>query len=117
MDIEEFRDYCLAKQGVTESLPFDNNTLVFKVMSKMFALAKIEEFQSINLKCDPETANKLREQFDAVLPGYHMNKRHWNTVMVNQDADDLLLKQWIDDSYKLVVKGLPKNLKIELDNL
>jgi len=117
MDIQGFRDYCLAKQGVTESLPFDNNTLVLKVMGKIFTLAKIEEFQSINLKCDPEMAIKLRERYNAVLPGFHMNKKHWNTVVINQDVADMLLNQWIDDSYGLVVKSLPKNLKTDLDNL
>jgi predicted DNA-binding protein (MmcQ/YjbR family) len=108
MDIEAYRTYCLAKKEVTESLPFDNNTLVFKVCGKMFALADIDQFESINLKCNPEKAIKLREQFDAVLPGYHMNKQHWNTVKMDNAVPDALLREWIDDSYDLVVQKLPK---------
>jgi predicted DNA-binding protein (MmcQ/YjbR family) len=108
MDIQGFRDYCLAKQGVTESLPFDNNTLVLKVMGKIFTLAKIEEFQSINLKCDPEMAIKLRERYNAVLPGFHMNKKHWNTVRLGSDVPPEMLLKLLDHSYEMVVKNLPK---------
>lgn len=115
MNIEEFRDYCIQKKGVTEEFPFDKNTLVFKVMGKMFALADMDLFESINLKCDPERAVELREQFQGVLPGYHMSKIHWNTVLVDADVSDKLLFQMIDDSYHLVAKSLTKKLKEELE--
>jgi len=114
MNIEEYSDYCLSKPGVTEGFPFDENTLVFKVMGKMFALADVEDFVSINLKCDPELSVELREEYDAVNPGYHMNKNHWNTVEVNSDAPDKKIYEWIDMSYNLVVKSLTKKQKEEL---
>ena len=115
MDIEYFREYCLSKKGVTESFPFDNNTLVFKVMGKMFALAGIDNFSSINLKCDPEKAIKLREQYTAVQPSYHMSKKHWNTVQIDGSVHTSLLQEWIDDSYNLVVGGLPKKIQAQLE--
>lgn len=114
MNIEELRDYCLNKKGVTESFPFDNKTLVFKVMSKMFALINIDDFQSVNLKCDPEKAIELREKFSGVKPGYHMSKVHWNTVYVNEDVDVSLLTELIDHSYTLVVSKLTKTEKAQL---
>ena len=114
MDIESFRAYCLAKAGVTEELPFDNQTLVFKVMGKMFALTDVDAFTSVNLKCDPEEAALLREQHSAVIPGYHMNKQHWNTVMMDGSVSDALVRQWIDHSYDLVAAKLPKKLQEEL---
>lgn len=114
MHIEDYRNYCIAKPGVSEEFPFDNETLVFKVMGKMFALANIERFVSVNLKCDPELALMLRESYDGVKPGYHMNKKHWNTVMVDASIDDSTIYEWIDHSYDLVVKGLPKKLRSEL---
>lgn len=117
MNIEEYRDYCIAKKGVTEGFPFDQTTLVFKVMGKMFALTGINTFESINLKCDPEKAIELREQYHAVNPGYHMSKKHWNTVTVNADASDRLIYEWIDASYDLVVKSLTKKLREELASL
>ena len=83
IDIETYRNYCISKKGVTEEFPFDNETLVFKVSGKMFALAVISHFNSINLKCDPEEAIDLRERYEAVLPGYHMNKQHWNTILID----------------------------------
>lgn len=95
-------------KGVTEGLPFDHNTLVFKVSGKIFAITDLDEFVSINLKCDPERAIALREQFPEVQPGYHMNKKHWNTVDTNGKIPDSLLQQWIRDSYDLVVSGLSK---------
>ena len=109
MNIEEFREYCLLKNDVTECFPFDNVTLVFKVKGKMFALTSTddEEF-SINLKCDPEIAIDLREHYPCVLPGYHMDKKHWNTVFVDGTVDDKLLKEWIDNSYELVLKKTKK---------
>lgn len=117
MNIEEYRIYCISKKGVTESFPFDKSTLVFKVMGKMFALADVDNFESINLKCDPEKAVELREQFMGVLPGYHMNKQHWNTVLVDADVSEKMIFQLIDDSYALIVKSLTKKLQNELLNL
>lgn len=108
MNIEGFRKYCISKRGVTEEFPFDNNTLVFKVMGKMFALTNVENFESINLKCEPELAAQLREEHAAVQPGYHMNKKHWNTVVMDGTISDKLLRQWIDGSYDLVAASLPK---------
>jgi predicted DNA-binding protein (MmcQ/YjbR family) len=99
MNIEEYREYCISKKGVTEELPFGLETLVFKVMGKIFALTSLESFESINLKCDPEEAALLREKYDAVLPGYHMNKKHWNTVLMDGSISEKFLKQWIDHSY------------------
>ncbi|MBX2841603.1 MAG: MmcQ/YjbR family DNA-binding protein [Flammeovirgaceae bacterium] len=117
MNIEEYRDYCLKKNGVIEETPFDEITLVFKVMGKMFALTDIVNFESINLKCDPEEAVALREKYDTVLPGYHMNKKHWNTIKIDGELSDNELKHWIDHSYNLVVSKLSKKLQEELTNL
>ena len=108
MNIEYFREYCLNKQGVTEGFPFDSQTLVFKVLNRMFALTDVDMFQSINLKCDPQKALQLREEYRAVSPGYHMNKRHWNTVIVNSDVSDKVLLEMVDTSYNLVIASLPK---------
>ena len=108
MDIETYRNYCLCKKGVTEEFPFDNSTLVYKVVDKIFTLANIEPFESINLKCDPETALQLREMYEGVTPGYHMNKKHWNTVCIDGSIPDKTICQWIDDSYNLVVNKLPQ---------
>ncbi|WP_299760639.1 MmcQ/YjbR family DNA-binding protein [uncultured Pontibacter sp.] len=116
MHIEKFRDYCLAKPGTTEETPFDEDTLVFKVYGKMFALCSISEFGSgINLKCDPEQAVELREKYAQVKPGYHMSKVHWNTVLPEAGLPDDLLKKWIDDSYLLVAAKLTKAQRKELD--
>ena len=107
MNAEDIREYCMRKKEVTEGLPFDNETLVFKVNNKMFALMSLDGPLSINLKCDPEKAVELRERYDAVLPGYHMNKQLWNTVNVDGSIEDYLIKQWIDDSYVLVIGKMP----------
>lgn len=115
MNIEEFRDYCIKKKGVTEHFPFDQNTLVFKVMGKMFALADVETFDFINLKSQPEKAVELREKYQGIKPGYHMSKIHWNSVYVNTDVSDRLVFELIDDSYKLVISSLTKKLKEELE--
>jgi len=117
MNIEVFRDYCIKKPGVTEEFPFDNTTLVFKVGGKIFALTDIENFTSINLKCDPEKALEYRETFSAVLPGYHMNKKHWNTILINGTINSKLLHQWIDDSYLLVFEKLNKIIKKNINQL
>ena len=117
MNIEDFRNYCLSKPGVTEETPFGPDTLVLKVMGKMYALTDIQQFESVNLKCDPEKAILLRDTYDAVIPGYHMNKKHWNTILMDGSIATDLFKKWIDDSYQLVVAGLTKKLKEELDAL
>ncbi|MBN2175992.1 MAG: MmcQ/YjbR family DNA-binding protein [Bacteroidales bacterium] len=117
MNIEEFRNYCLSKKGVAEDLPFDETTLVYKVKGKMFALTDTESTFSINLKCNPEKAIELREKFIAVQPGYHMNKKHWNTVYIDGSVEDRLLYEWIDHSYELVVNSLSNKLKSELNSL
>ncbi len=109
MHIEEYRDYCLAKKAVTECFPFDETTLVFKVAGKMFALSDINPPFKINLKCDPERALELREQYACISPGYHMNKQHWNTVTVDGTLSDEFLKELIDHSYDLIVESLPKS--------
>lgn len=114
MDIEQYREYCITKAGVTEEFPFDQNTLVFKVMGKMFALCDVQAFESINLKCEPEKAIELREQYEGVTAGYHMSKKHWNTVVMDGSINDKLIRGWIDDSYNLVVAGLPKKVQAEL---
>ena len=118
MNIEEFRAYCLSQPGVTEELPFDNQTLVYKVMGKIFALTTLDQkVFSFNLKCDPEQAIQLRESFACVTPGYHMNKRHWNTVVVNGTVPRSDLYQWIDHSYELVVSKLTRAQKQALADL
>ncbi|MFT5914597.1 MAG: putative DNA-binding protein (MmcQ/YjbR family) [Flammeovirgaceae bacterium] len=117
MNIEQFREFCLSLAGTSESMPFDDKTLVFKVMNKMFALTDIEGFESINLKCDPEKAIELREKYVSVQPGYHMNKKHWNTTRVNDELSDSQLQHWIRHSYDLVVSKLPKKVKEELKSL
>jgi predicted DNA-binding protein (MmcQ/YjbR family) len=117
MNIESFRLYCIAKKGVTEEFPFDNSALCFKVMGKMFALTDVDEFDGINLKGDPEENVQLREKYEAVQPGYHMNKKHWNTVLTDGSLDDKLILQMIDKSYELVVSGLTKKEKEKLDSL
>ncbi|MGH2575135.1 MAG: MmcQ/YjbR family DNA-binding protein [Ignavibacteria bacterium] len=117
MNLDFIRDYCLKKKGVTEEFPFDSSTLVFKVMNKCFLLTGISPPLSVNLKCDPETAIELRERYSAVTPGYHMNKKHWNTVEINGSIPPKLILKWIDDSYELVVNGLKKSDKLKLEKL
>ncbi|MFI5186319.1 MAG: MmcQ/YjbR family DNA-binding protein [Chitinophagales bacterium] len=108
MNIETLREYCLSKPGVEETLPFGPDTLVYKVGGKVFLLTGIGEGQlSFNVKCDPELAIELREQHSCVLPGYHMNKKHWNTILVDGSVPVKQLKNWIDHSYELVVKKSP----------
>ena len=111
MHIEEYRDYCLAFDQVTEEFPFDENTLVFKVAGKMFALTDVDEFRSVNLKCDPEWAIQLREEYNAIRSGYHMNKKHWNTIEMDGSLSDNFVKELILHSYKLVVATLPKKIQ------
>ncbi len=114
MNIEGYRAHCLSKKGVTEEFPFGEETLVFKVMGKVFALSSVQSFASINLKCDPEKGVELREKFSSVLPGYHMNKKHWITVLVDGSIPDKQVLGWIDDSYELVVAHLSKAQKEQL---
>lgn len=119
MHIEQLRDYCLAKPGVAEELPFGPDTLVFKVLGKVFLLTGLDEVQlSFNVKCDPEYAISLREQHPyTVLSGYHMNKKHWNTVICNGELAEEQLLSFVDHSYDLVVAGLPKKSQDELKRL
>lgn len=114
MNIETYREFCISLKGVTEGMPFDTKTLVFFVGGKMFALTNIDTFESINLKCDPDEAITLRERYDAVIPGYHMNKKHWNTVKMDETIEDDLIKKWIKNSYLLVFASLTKKVKEEL---
>ncbi|WP_281227670.1 MmcQ/YjbR family DNA-binding protein [Flavobacterium aquiphilum] len=118
MNLETYYEYCFSKKGVTEHFPFDEDTLVFKVGEKMFALSSLLQWEkgtpSVNLKCDPERAQELRAEYDAIEPGYHMSKVHWNTIAVNQDAPDALLKELIDHSYDLVFKSLTKKIQTEI---
>lgn len=112
MNPEILREFCLRLPATTEEFPFDAQTLVFKVKGKIFALTDVDTFASINLKCDPEQAVELREQYsDSILPGYHMNKKHWNTVLLNNSLPDTLVKDLITHSYQRVVAGLPKKLR------
>jgi len=115
MNIEELREYCLSLKGTTECFPFDDVTLVLKVQGKMFALIPLNTTEtSISLKCDPELAVALREEYTAVVPAYHFNKKHWNTVFIGHSITRALLCEWITHSYELVVSGLPKKLREEL---
>ncbi|MBK7028344.1 MAG: MmcQ/YjbR family DNA-binding protein [Bacteroidales bacterium] len=106
MNIEILRDYCLSKKGVTECFPFDEFTLVFKVGGKMFLLTDLKDDLAMNVKCDPDLAMELREQYPCVLPGYHMNKKYWNTVNIDGSIEDAKLFEWIDLSYQLVIASL-----------
>lgn len=116
MNIEEFTVYCLNKKGVEESFPFGGDTLVFKVMGKIFALTGLESTPcTVNLKCTPDWAITLREEYEDIIPGYHMNKVHWNTVNIEGALDENLVKKLIDHSYDLVVGSLKKSEKAALD--
>ena len=114
MTLVEFKKYCMSFKGVSEEFPFDEVTLVYKVRGKIFALSNIDEFASISLKCDPDDAMAQREAFEAVVPGYHLNKKHWNTITIGGDVDDSLLLEWTADSYELVVSSLPKKEREQL---
>jgi predicted DNA-binding protein (MmcQ/YjbR family) len=114
MDIEEYRDYALSLAGATESTPFDADTLVIKVMGKIFTYASMANFVWFNVKCDPERAVELREQYADVMPGFHANKVHWNTVRVTGELSDDFLRQQIRNSYDLVVAKLPRAAKEQL---
>lgn len=121
MNIQQLYEYCQSKKGVTEHFPFDEDTLVFKVGGKMFCLTSLKEWEngtpSLNLKCDPEKAEELRAQYEAIKPGYHMSKVHWNTVAFHGDVADKLMRALIDDSYELVFKSLTKKIQSEIFEL
>ncbi|MFC2129526.1 MmcQ/YjbR family DNA-binding protein [Bacteroidota bacterium] len=118
MNIEEIREYCISKKGVTEGFPFDEVTLVFKVMNKMFAIVSLDRTPTaISLKCDPERAVALREEYEEVQPGYHLNKQHWNTIEVSGALSGVLIRELIDHSYELIVESLTRKLKEEWKNL
>jgi len=111
MDIQDLREYCLSLPHTSEDMPFDDDVIVFRVHNKIFALTSFSKSSSVNLKCDPERAIELRERFEAVTPGYHMNKTHWNTVFFNQDLSDRELLELVTHSYDLIWKSLPKKLR------
>jgi predicted DNA-binding protein (MmcQ/YjbR family) len=109
MDLARLREYCLSKSHATESMPFGPDVLVFKVSDKMFALAALDEVSTrVNLKCNPDLALDLRDRYEQVTPGYHMNKKHWNTVEIEGGIPDVELRKMIDHSYELVLRTLPK---------
>lgn len=116
MNFEELREYCLLKKGVEEGFPFDDNTLVFKVAGKLFLLSGLDSNPvQFNVKCDPAKAVELREKYSCVLPGYHMNKTHWNTVICDGTAPKKTIFEWIDHSYALVLASVPKKTRQDLD--
>jgi len=121
MNLETYYTYCLSKKGVSEHFPFDEDTLVFKVGGKMFALSSLSQWEkgqpSVNLKCDPERAEELRAEYDDIEPGFHMSKTHWNTVALNTSISDAFVKELVDHSYELVFKSLTKKLQIEIQEL
>lgn len=119
MNIQQYFEFCLSKKGVTEHFPFDEDTLVFKVGGKMFALSSMSEWEkgtpSVNLKCNPERAEELRAEYNDIKPGFHMSKVHWNTVAFNGDVSDKFMRELIDHSYELVFKSLTKKLQAEIN--
>lgn len=119
MNIQQLYEFCLSKKGVTEHFPFDEDTLVFKIGGKMFCLASLKEWEAgnpyLNLKCDPERAIELREQYEGIKPGWHMSKTHWNTVSVNADVPTKMITELINHSYGLVFKSLTKKVQQEIN--
>ena len=118
MNIQQLYEFCLSKKTVTEHFPFDEDTLVFKVGGKMFCLASLQDWEnenpSISVKCDPNYAEELRAQFESVTPGFHSNKKHWNTVFINKEIPDKKIVHFINHSYELVVAGLSKRVRYEI---
>ncbi len=118
MNIQQLYEFCQSKKGVTEHFPFDEDTLVFKVGGKMFCLTSLKQLElqepSLNLKCDPELAIELRAMYEAIEPGYHMSKLHWNTVNFNSDVNDVMMCKLINDSYDLIFKSLTKKIQLEI---
>lgn len=118
MNVEEIRNYCLNKREVTEGMPFGDTVVVYKVAGKVFLLVSLDESHlQFNAKCEPAKAIELREEYDCVQPGYHMNKKHWNTIKVDGSVGDKMLMAWIDHSYDMVVKGLPQKERIRLQHI
>jgi predicted DNA-binding protein (MmcQ/YjbR family) len=121
MNIQQLYEFCLSKKGVSEHFPFDEDTLVFKVGGKMFALTSLKQFEdgnpSMNLKCDPEKSLELRAEYEAIRPGYHMSKVHWNSIDLNKDVSDKIIYELINHSYDLVFKSLTKKIQIEIMEL
>ena len=121
MDIQQFYEFCLSKKGVTEHFPFDEETLVFKVGGKMFCLTSLKEWEkgtpSLNLKCNPERAEELRAEYEAIIPGWHMSKIHWNTVAFNSDVSDKMMRELINHSYELGFNSLTKKIQAEINEL
>jgi predicted DNA-binding protein (MmcQ/YjbR family) len=116
LNIEEIRNYCIKKNGTTESFPFDNTTLVFKVGGKIYALLDLEKRNGMNLKSEPEYSILLREKYEFIVPGYHMNKKHWNSVYIDGSIPSTTIKEWITNSYALIFNSLPKSMQVELTN-
>jgi predicted DNA-binding protein (MmcQ/YjbR family) len=118
MNLDYFYEFCLSKKGVTEHFPFNEDTLVLKVGGKMFLLSSLSSWENgspqVNLKCDPGRAQELRAEYDGIQPGYHMSKKHWNTISINKDVSDALVKELIDHSYELVFTSLPNKIKNEI---
>jgi predicted DNA-binding protein (MmcQ/YjbR family) len=118
MNIQQLYEFCLSRKAVTEHFPFDEDTLVFKVGGKMFALTSLKEWEkdnaSVNLKCDPEKANELRAEYEAINPGFHMSKTHWNTIHFNSDVSDKMICELINHSYDLVFKSLTRKMQAEI---
>lgn len=121
MNIQQFYEFCLSKKGVTEHFPFDEETLVFKVGGKMFCLTSLKEWEkgtpSLNLKCNPERAEALRAEYEAIIPGWHMSKVHWNTIAFNSDVSDTMMCELINHSYELVFNSLTKKTQAEINEL
>lgn len=116
MNIEELRNYCLSLQGAEETFPFDDVTMVMKVGGKLFAIIPLDEINTcISLKCDPEKAIELREKYNCVQPGYHLNKNHWNTVYISSEITSEQILEWINHSYNLIVASLPKKVRETLE--
>ena len=121
MNIQQFYEFCLSKKGVTEHFPFDEETLVFKVGGKMFCLSSLNQWEkgtpSLNLKCDPDRAEELRAEYEAIIPGWHMSKIHWNTIAFNSDVSDKMMRELINHSYELVFNSLSKKIQAEINEL
>jgi len=116
MNIEELHKYCMSIKGVTEDMPFNDKSIVYKIGNKIFCLAFFMENFKINIKCEPEEVINLRERFTAITPGYHMNKKHWITIIMDDSIDSSLIEIWIQNSYKLVLNNLPPKVKNQINN-
>src|SRR5690349_14583501 len=118
MTLDIFREYCLSKPSSAEDMPFGDTVLVFKVAAKMFALASLDTIPlNVNLKCDPTRALELRERHTCIVAGYHQNKKHWNTIIMNGDVSDALVRELVDHSYECVVKGMSRAMRDRMKGL